>query len=407
MGKILNRNPKDGEIVVIRDKYINEIRGFYDSDLIKIITGVRRCGKSVILEQVMHEIRQRSDNVVYLDFEDRAVTSEILTWRDIVEFVTSSRKEGLCYVFLDELQEIDGWPFACRALRRENCSVFITGSNSKLLSGEFTKELSGRYVSFRIRPFVYKELIQYAEELGKEIPISDYLVWGGFPKRLEFNSTNEQRRYLNDLDETIVVNDIIKRYRIRKADEFRKLANYILISNARIYSSKSISDYMNSNGIRCGANTVQKWIAYLAEAYIIDEVPRYSQKAKKELEKSRKIYNCDVSLNSIRCFDGRYDMTHNLENTVYNELVYMGYYVSVYDNNGREIDFIAEDQGKKFYIQVAYSVAEEKAYEREFSAFRNISQIDRKILITTDDIDYSTSNVQHIKLKDFLLMESL
>ena len=114
-----------------------------------------------------------------------------------------------------------------------------------------------------------------------------------------------------------------------------------------------------------------------------------------------------MSLNSIRCFDGRYDMTHNLENTVYNELVYMGYYVSVYDNNGREIDFIAEDQGKKFYIQVAYSVAEEKAYEREFSAFRNISQIDRKILITTDDIDYSTSNVQHIKLKDFLLMESL
>lgn len=393
--------------MVSREKYLSEIRGFYDSDLIKIITGVRRCGKSVILEQIMAEIRQKSSNVIYLDFDDRMVTAQIETWKDIVSYVAEHRTGGLCYVFLDEIQEIDGWSTAVRALRRENCSVFVTGSNSKLLSAEFTEELSGRYVSFRIRPFVYKELKAYADEIGRNITVADYLVWGGFPKRIEFAGKDEQRRYLNDLDETIVVNDIINRYNIRKSADFKKVANYILISNSRIYSAKAISDYMKSHGISVSTNTVQNWIEYLASAYIIDRIPRYSNKAKKELELSKKIYNSDVALNSIRKTDNRYDLTHNLENIVYNELVYMGYNVSVFDNFGREIDFLAEKDCKKYYIQVAYSVVDEKAYEREFSAFRNISQADRKIIITNDETDFSTSNVQHISLSKFLMADNL
>ena len=393
--------------MIKREKYLSEIRGFVDSDLVKVITGVRRCGKSVILEQLLEEIGHKSDNVVYLDFENRAVNAMISDWTDIVGYVSANRKDGLCYVFLDEVQEIAGWATAVRSLRRDNCSVFITGSNSKLLSREFTKELSGRYVSFRIRPFVYKELKEYAEELHKTVSVTDYLVWGGFPKRLEFSRTEEQRRYLNDLDETIVVNDIINRFKIRKSDEFKKLANFLLISNARLYSAKSISDYMRSHGIELSANTVTKWVGYLSEAYIIDQIPRYSQKAKKELEQSKKLYDCDVALNSIRRPDNRYDLTHNLENVVYNELLYRGYTLSVFDNNGREIDFLAEKNGKKYYVQVALSVAEDRTYEREFGAFRAISQIDKKIIITNDDLDYSTSNVEHIRLSDFLHMDEL
>lgn len=393
--------------MIKREKYLAEIRGFYDSDLIKIITGVRRCGKSVILEQIMEEIKVHSDNVIYLDFDDRAVTSSIENWKDVVDHVNAVKKEGLCYVFLDEIQEIEGWAAACRSLRRENCSVFISGSNSKLLSKEFTSELSGRYVAFRIRPFVYKELAEYASELKKAYSVSDYLVWGGFPKRIELNGTGETRRYISELDETIVSNDIINRYKIRKSVEFKKFANFILISNSRIYSAKSISNYMKANGINCSSNTIQKWIGYLGEAYIIDEIPRYSKKAKKELEQSKKLYNCDVSLNSIRCRDNRFDMTHNLENIIYNELVFRGYTLSVYDNNGKEIDFIAEKENRRYYIQAAYSIAEEKTYEREFCAFDSLTQRDRKIIITADDIDYSTSNIDHIKLKDFLTMEDL
>ena len=148
--------------MIKREKYIKEIRPFYESDLIKIITGVRRSGKPIILEQIKEEISSSTKNIIYLDFDDRATTSFISNWEDIIKYVNENRSDGICYVFLDEVQEIENWFLACRSLRRENCSVFITGSNSKLLSGEFTKELSGRYVSFRIRPFIYKEIDEYA-----------------------------------------------------------------------------------------------------------------------------------------------------------------------------------------------------------------------------------------------------
>ncbi|SKB84553.1 hypothetical protein SAMN06296386_106167 [Lachnospiraceae bacterium] len=393
--------------MIKREKYIAKIRSFYNNDLIKIITGVRRCGKSEILKQIREEISEKNDNIIFLNFEDRMVTESIQKWQDIVTYVEKNRKNGFCYVFLDEVQEIDEWQLACKTLRLRDCSVFITGSNSKLLSKEFTKELSGRYVDFRIRPFVYKEILEYAKELGRDVPISDYLIWGGFPKRLEFQGEEELRIYLNDLDKTIVENDIINRYKIKKSNEFRKVASYTLISNSRIYSAKSIADYMKGNNTQCTSNTVQKWIYYLSEAYIIDQADRYSKKAKKFLESSHKLYNCDVALNTIRCLNNRYDITHNLENVIYNELIYMGYKISVYDNNGREIDFLAEKGNYRYFIQVAYSVAEEKAYQREMSAFNGLNQIDKKILITNDDIDYSTSNVTHLKLKDFLLLNNL
>ena len=164
---------------------------------------------------------------------------------------------------------------------------------------------------------------------------------------------------------------------------------------------------MKGKGTVCSTNTVQKWIEYLCEAYVIDQVRKYSKKTKKELEQSRKLYNADVAFNSIRCSNNRYDLTHNLENIVYNELIFMGYQITVYDNNGREIDFLAENGNKRYYIQVAYSVTEDKAYQREMSAFSGTDQADKRILISNDDIDYSTSNVTHIKLRDFLLLESL
>lgn len=145
--------------MIKREKYIAPIRSFYDSDLIKIITGVRRCGKSEILKQIKSEIADKSDNIIYLNFEDRIVTEQIQEWKDIVTYIEDNRKNGYCYVFLDEVQEIDGWQNACKTLRLRDCSVFITGSNAKLLSKEFTKELSGRYVAFRIRPFIYKEIL--------------------------------------------------------------------------------------------------------------------------------------------------------------------------------------------------------------------------------------------------------
>lgn len=393
--------------MISREKYIVPIRDFYKSDLIKIITGIRRCGKSVILKQVMDEISTMSSNLIYLNFENAANLPNIKNGDDLIDYVLKKKKRGLCYVFLDEVQTIDGWQLACKTLRLNQCSVFITGSNSKLLSSEFTKELSGRYVSFRVRPFVYKEILKIAKEKRKKITVSDYLIWGGFPNRFYMKNQDAQNLYLNDLKKTIVINDLANRYGIRKRALFESLVAFVLRSNSRIFSAKAIRDYVKQEHDKCSVNTIMKYIAYLKEAYVICGLPQYSTKVKRELSFYEKIYNEDVALNSIYASAGRYDITHNLENIVYNELVYMGYELFVYNNKGKEIDFLAQKGNKKYLIQVAYSVAEEKAYAREFSAFNGVEGEFQKIIITNDDVDYSSSTVRHIMLKEFLMMDSL
>ncbi len=393
--------------MIIREKYMEEIRPFYESDLIKIITGIRRCGKSVILKQIMDELEAAGKRCLFLDFDLRPVRAKIPDADTLISYVNEHLEEDKLYVFLDEIQNVAAWNEAVRTLRLYNTSVFITGSNSKLLSREFTKELSGRYVSFRIKPFVYREAKKYADRLGRPFEISNYLVWGGFPAALEQPNEDSGKRYLNDLNSTIIYNDLENRYNIRKKYVFERIVDFILISNARIFSAKSISDYMKGQNIPVSVPTVIKYLAYLKEAYVIEAIPLFSPKAKAKLSYYYKLYDEDVSLNSIRVSGNRYDLTHNLENIVLNELIYMGYDVAVYDNKGREIDFRAVKGGKVYLIQVAYSVAEEKAYDREFSAFAGIDNTVKKIIITNDDIDYSTSTVYHYRLRDFLMMDEL
>ena len=393
--------------MIIREHYMSQIRPFYESDLIKIITGIRRCGKSVILKQVLNELESVGKQCLFLDFDLRPVRAKIPNADALIAYVNEYLGEDKLYIFLDEIQNVETWNEAVRTLRLYNTSVFITGSNSKLLSREFTKELSGRYVSFRIRPFVFREAKEYANQLGRNFEISDYLVWGGFPAALEQPDTDSMKRYLSALNNTIIYNDLENKYNIRKQDVFERIVDYILVSNARIFSAKSIADYMKGQNISISVPSVIKYLAYLKEAYVIKDVPLYSPKAKAKLNYYYKLYDEDVSMNSIRVSGNRYDLTHNLENIVLNELIFLGYEVTVFDNKGREIDFRAVKGGKIYLIQVAYSVAEEKTYDREFSAFAGIDNTMKKILITADDIDYSTSTVYHYKLRDFLQMDEL
>lgn len=393
--------------MIRREHYLSQVRPFYDSDLIKIITGIRRCGKSVILHQIREELEVMGRRCVFLDFDFRPTRRQIPNADALIEHIRGMLGNCRLYVFLDEVQNVDGWNEACRTLRLFPCSVFISGSNSRLLSREFTKELSGRYVAFRVRPFVYCEAREYAAQLGRDYSVSDYLVWGGFPAAIELPKTEDVKRYLADLNDTIIYRDLEIRYAIRKKDVFERIVDFVLISNARIFSAKSISEYMEKQGIRISIPTVIKYLHYLQEAYVIECVPLCSPKAKAKLDYYYKLYDADVSLNSIRNTQNRFDLTHNLENAVLNELLYMGYEVSVYNNKGREIDFRAVRDGKIYLIQVSYSVAEEKTYEREFSAFSNIDNSVKKIIITLDDIDYSTSTVYHYRFKDFLEMDGL
>ena len=394
--------------MIIRNHYIDQMRPFFESDLIKVITGIRRCGKSVIMSQIADEFRSAGKPVLFINFESIEFSSSIPDAPALVAFVKErlSETEKL-YVFLDEVQLVKDWNIACRSLRLENLSLFITGSNSKLLSKEFTKELSGRYVSFGVRPFVYKEIAEYATQLGKSYPISDYLVYGGFPKVIELPDKESVTQYLNDLNQTIIINDIMNRYRIKKTELFKRLVNYVLISNSRIFSANSVQHYLASEKLNCSINTVMKYLSYLEEAYVIRKVPQYSTRAKRELAFFAKIYDEDVSFNTIRQHKGRFDITHNLENVIYNELIYMGYDVSVFTKGTQEIDFLAVDGGKEYLIQVAYSIAEDSTYNREFALFNTLDQSRKKIIITNDEINYSTSTVEHISLSRFLSMTSL
>lgn len=393
--------------MIVREHYLKKIRDFYDVDLIKIIVGIRRCGKSIILEQIMKEISTKTDNIIYLNFEDDSIITSISDSEKLISYVEQNRKKGKCYIFLDEIQEVKNWNRAVKTLRLHDNSVFITGSNSKILSKEYTDAFSGRYVSFRIRPFVYKEILEYSQELKKEVSIADYLVWGGFPKRFEFEH-EAMLTYLKDINESIIVKDLILRFKIKNEELFKRIVNYVLISNARVFSSRSIEGYLKSEHIKGSINTIIKYLGYLEKAYVINRIKPYSPKAKSELYYYFKIYNEDVSFNSLRCFNNRYDISHNLENIVYNELVYMDYSLKVMNNNDdKKIDFIAQKDGKEYYIQVAYTVQDDKTYEREFGAFASIDNSHKKIIITNDELDYSTSTVTHLKLKDFLRMKSL
>lgn len=393
--------------MIKREHYLRQIRPFYDSNLIKIITGIRRCGKSVIMDQIESELRQDGKKTLKLNFEDRSISSSISTVDDLIDYVNQHLGKEKLYVFLDEVQTIDRWNIACRSLRLKNVSLFITGSNSKLLSKEFTKELSGRYVSFRVRPFVFCEIQQYASELKQPYSISDYLVFGGFPQVIEFPTKQARLRYLNDLDDTIVINDILNRYKIRKDSLFRRLVNYVMVSNARIFSANSVQKFMKGQGLDCSLNTIVKYLSYLEEAYIISPIKQYSTKAKRELKYYQKLYLEDVSFNSIRQTDGHWDITHNLENIVFNELLYRGFSLSVFTVGSKEIDFLAEKNNRQYLIQVAYSIAEESTYKREFALFNKLDQSREKIIISNDDFDFSTSTVRHINLKEFLLSDSL
>ena len=393
--------------MISREHYLSQIRPFYESDLIKIITGIRRCGKSIILNQVRKELEVQHKKCLFLDFELRPVRNKIPDADALISYIKEYLGEEKLYVFLDEVQDVQGWPEACRTLRLFNCSVFITGSNAKLLSREFTKELSGRYVSFRIRPFVYREAKRYADQLGRRFGITDYLIWGGFPVALEQPDEAAMKRYLNDLNSTIIYNDLENRYKIRKREVFERIVDFLLISNARIFSANSIQHYLSSEKLNCSINTVMKYLSYLEEAYVVRRVPQYSTRAKRELTFYVKLYDEDVSFNTIRQRSNMPDLTHNLENIVFNELIYMGYEVSVYNKDGREIDFLAQKDQKEYLIQVAYSIVDDATRRREFALFNVLDQSRKKIIITNDEIDYSTSTVYHYRLRDFLLMDAL
>lgn len=402
--------------MVIRENYLKKIRPFYNQDLIKVITGIRRCGKSVILKQIINEIIEsgvKEENIIYVNFElsdyfDIKEAKELDKY--IKERIVNKKKY---YLFFDEIQSVNEWEKVINSYKAKyenNISIFITGSNSDLLSGELATFLSGRYVSFKIHPFSFKEVCEFKkEEFNKyqlEEQFNDYVKWGGMPQRFQFNQEEEIRTYLTDVYDSIVVKDIINRFRITDIELFNRVAEYIVTTPSQTFSADSLSKYFETaDGRSVSKTTLYNYLEYMCKALFINKVDRYDVRGKRILNGKYKYYLTDLGLGQILSVSKREQMGAYLENIVYNELVYRGYDVKVGNLDSSEIDFIALKDGKKEYYQVCYYLTDDSVIKREFGAFDTIDDNYPKYVISMDKFDMSQNGIININIIDWLLNE--
>ena len=387
--------------MLLREDYLSKIREFYDLDIIKILIGIRRCGKSVLLKQIIDEIKNTVDDnhIIYINFEDvtYAYIKSYLDLNDYVnEKIVDDKKH---YLFFDEIQMVDDWEKAINSFKATlNVSIFITGSDSKLLSGEFATLLSGRYVSFKVFPFSFKEVIDLKELTDIrdiEDAFNDYILWGGLPQRFDFGSQDARISYLSDVFNSIVLKDIVKRNNIKNIDLFERVMEYLVTNPSQSFSPANMMNEFSKENIPVSSKTIYECLDYATSAMLMEKISAYDIRGKKILSRKDKYYLTDLGLGQILNTNKKAQYGAYLENIVYNELRYRGYEVSIGNNDGREIDFIATKHNIKEYYQVSYTLADENTERREFNAFDNINDNYPKYVISTDKLDYSQNGIIH------------
>lgn len=396
--------------MLIRECYLNKIRPFYEEDLIKVIIGVRRCGKSILLEQIIDEIKREKNNfthIIHINFEDvnySFIDNFIELNKYVEEKIVDDEKY---YLFFDEIQNVAGWEKAINSFKAtKNVSIFITGSNSDLLSGELATHLSGRYVSFKVQPFSFKEvcLLKNASDNDYEKIFNDFVVWGGLPQRFRFNEENQIRTYLSDVFDSIVMKDIIKRFKITDIDLFNRVVEYIMTTPSQTFSVDSLVDYFkNKDDRNVSKETIYNYLDYMCKAQLINKADRYDVRGKRILNGKYKYYLTDLGLGQVLNVSKREQLGAYLENIVYNELICRGYDVKVGTFDKGEIDFIALRGKEKIYIQVAYILADDNVVKREFGVYSNIQDNFPKYVITLDKFDFSQEGIIHKNIIDWLL----
>ena len=404
--------------MIIREKYLSKIRPFYDQDLIKVITGIRRCGKSVILTQIMEELKHngiKKDNIIYINFEDKEysfINNDEKLYQYVKKKLVNKKKY---YLFFDEIQNVTNWEKTINSLKstmKENVSIFITGSNSDLLSGELATHLAGRYVSFKIYPFTFKEVCEFYGILDKTVSeledtFNDYMLWGGLPQRFTLDSEEQIKIYLSDIYNSIIVKDIITRFNIKDLDLFNRIVEYIVTTPSQTFSAESLSNYFLSENREVSKITLYNYLEYMSKAMLINKVDRYDIRGKRILNGKYKYYLTDLGLGQIMNTGKKQQVGAYLENIVYNELISRGYDVKVGNLDKSEIDFIATRFEEKIYIQVAYVLADDEIINREFGAYENIKDNYPKYVISMDKFNFSQNGIIHKNIIDFLLTDKL
>jgi len=398
--------------VVIRERYLKQIRPFYDQDLIKVLIGIRRSGKSVILNQIIDELREKGiddKHIIYINFEDFDY-DEYTDPKKLNDYVKGKIIDSKkYYLFFDEIQNVDKWEKVINSFRAtQNTSIFITGSNSDLLSSDLATHIAGRYVSFRITPFTFKEaceLLNISDRQGQENEFSDYIKWGGLPQRFMQTDDESRKIYLKDVYDSIVIKDIIKRFNIKDIDLLNRIVTYILTTPSQTFSPENLKRYFESESRNVSLETLYNYLDYIIRANLISKAERYDIRGKRILTGKYKYYLTDLGFTNILSEGKREQIGAYLENIVYNELLARGYNVNIGNAENAEVDFVATRFNEKIYIQVAYVLSDERVIDREFGVYKKIEDNFPKYVLTMDKFDLSRDGIIHKNVIDWLLEE--
>lgn len=398
--------------MIKRDLYLNKIRDFYnETSLIKIIYGLRRSGKSVILTQIMDELKERNvkeDHIIYMNFESLEY-SFIKNVIDLDKYIKSFVKDKeIYYVFLDEIQKITDFEKGINSLRiTNNFSIFVTGSNSKMTFMELSTDLSGRYVSFKTNPLTFKESVELTntEKEDYEKLLFDIFEWGTLPQRFSFEKDATKLNYISDVYDSILLKDVIERMNIKDLTAFNKILQYILEIEGKEFSSTNVMEYLKKEYREISAETLYTYLDALCSTFIINRVYRYDINGKTVLKTLNKFYASDLGVRKIKTNNKETNYSLCLENLVYNELIAKGYEVYIGKTRKGEVDFIATKDKEIKYIQVCYQLNSEETIKREFGAYDCIDDNYPKYVLSLDKGDFSRNGIKHMNIIDFFMKE--
>ena len=394
--------------MVKRELYLNKIIPLIDNELIKVITGVRRCGKSYMLGLIKDELINRGineNNIILINFES-AKYRNVSNARELDLLIESlvGNIEGKVYLFFDEIQNVDGWEKSINACRVDwECDIYITGSNSKLLSGELATHLTGRFFQIKMYPFSFKEFLEYKQQPPSDELFNEYVEYGGFPQVFSLND-EDKLKYLLDLFNSILYNDLISRYQIRDVNILERLIIFLMDNVGKTFSAKSISDYLKEEeNVKIAPKTIYNYIDYFTNSLLLNKVQRETVEGKEILKIHEKYYLTDHGFNQV--FNGRNltNASRTIENIVYVELLRKGYEVTIGKIGDFEIDFMAKKHKQKMYFQVTYSLASDETFNREFRPLLKVNDNYPKYVISMDKFDFSQDGIIHQNLVDFLV----
>lgn len=399
--------------MILRQAYLDQIIPLIDKNLIKVLTGVRRCGKTVLLSQIQDYLLERGiskSNIISISLESKRNKS-LKDADDLYDYLISSCEavEGKTYIFLDEIQAVSKWEEVVSSLLVDvDCDIYITGSNSKLLSGELATLIAGRYIQIHVYPFTLSEAKSIQQQNGKytsnEELFADYLRFGGLPMRFSLENISLEP-YLSDTYDAIVIKDVIQRNNIKDTGLLNMILSFLMDNIANPFSARSIVSALRAEGINTTVETVISYIDYIKKAMVIYSAQRYDIKGKKLLTTNEKYYTVDLGLRNCVKSSGEIDYNKLYENIVYLELLYRGYDVKVGKTDDYEIDFVAYKGADILYVQVCYLLATPETVEREFGNLERIKDNYPKYVISGDLPDFSRNGIKHYNIIKFLLNE--